>query len=181
MISTTTRHHFEQVLLDALRSSLPTGWDERAHMQLASSLSEVRSTHAVMLSIATYRCRLHFLLHHAQDAGVSALLGHTPGRDAHSTPLRDVLAEFGNLACGAINRELGRSWHYAGMSTPSHLTGHALDNIVLLHDQHQIHVSVTQDNALLLGVSLLIGAKAPFEFDRIPDNTEQAAGELEFF
>lgn len=181
MISQTTRHHFEAVLLDAVRSSLPTGWEDRATLKLVSSLADVRSTHAVMLSIATYRCRLHFLLHHGQGAGLAALLGHTVDGEGRPIPLRDVLAEFGNLACGAINRELGRSWHYAGMSTPSHLTGHALDNIVLLQDQHQIHLSVMQDQTPLLGVSLLIGAKAPFEFDRTLDTTEQAAGELEFF
>jgi hypothetical protein len=182
MISPATRAQFEQLLLSALQEGLPAPWRGLALLQPLPALAQVRDTQAVMLSIATFRCRLHVLVHHGLQPRLHRVFGPAQGEETgEAVPLTDRLAEYGNLVCGAINRELGRSWHYAGMSTPSHLTGQVLDHLDLLRDQHQIHAEVSVEGERLLGASLLIGSHAPFDFQCIDAPAGQTAGELEFF
>ena len=182
MISPATRAHFEALLLASLQEGLPADWRPRAQALPLPALAPVRDLRVVMLSIATFRCRLHVLIHHGLQPGLQTVFAPVADEAPQAqVPLADRLAEYGNLVCGAINRELGCSWHYAGMSTPSHLTGEVLDHTALLRDQHQLHALVSVDGQRLLGASLFIGSHAPFEFQRSEDLAAPAAGELEFF
>lgn len=182
MIGAATRAQFEALLLAALQENLPAPWRDHGLAQPLPNLAQVRDLRVVMLSIATFRCRLHVLIHHGVHPGLQKVFAPAEGDEpAAPVPVIDRLAEYGNLVCGAINRELGLNWHYAGMSTPSHLTGDVLEHAALLRDQHQLHALVSVDGQRLLGASLLIGSHAPFEFQRREDLAAPAAGELEFF
>lgn len=128
-ISPAAQTSFELLVQHALcRALAPEG--QSASAQVLEALpTKMDEQQAVVLTVASYQFRLMVALYHRVDAATKAHFAALNGQDPETYPddaFHDALRECGNIACGAINRDLGVHFPHVGMSTPNTLSRGAL-------------------------------------------------------
>lgn len=112
-----------------------------------------------MLTVASFHFRLLTLF----DLGGSDAVADYYARGDGGRDAAVAFGEYGNLCCGAMNRELGRYFAHTGMSTP-YRPRPLPDFIDQLKAQHVAARRVTINGTLTLGARLCWCAYAPIDF-----------------
>lgn len=131
----------------------------------------------VFLTISSYRFRL-LTLFGIQDT--PALRNHFL-RDKPSGDLASVFGEYGNLCCGAMNRELGKHFPHLGMSTPAVLDARSLHYIEALKPHHVSHHRISINQSAELQATVCVCAYDALDFRVDLTSAGASAGALELF
>jgi hypothetical protein len=97
--------------------------------------------------------------------------------------LEDVFAEFANLCCGVLSRELSQSFPHLAMSIPETLSNHCIEFLRELNPQYLSSYLITINDSVRLQATLCLSCSAPVE---VADSAAAAesghvVGELEMF
>jgi hypothetical protein len=171
MISPHAQEGFDLLLIRSLKASLPSAL-EHSEIGVTSDVAGLVEQEAVVLTVSSYLFRLMVMIHFKHEAG-------TEGHDKQV--FLDAIAEYGNLFCGILNRELGNYFPHIGMSTPNFLDGHCLSYIQMLNCSHIQHFAVDVDGSPLFHVSLCVSAYDDLDFEVAEDEASASTGELELF
>jgi CheY-specific phosphatase CheX len=149
-------------------------------------LASIVGTHAVMLSISSHMFRMVVLLHHVRDSATRshfATLHQRPAEDFDDQAFRDALSESGNMLCGQLNRELGRSVLQLGMSTPHVIARRSIDHLATLRHGYEKHWRLSLVDGPSFDLSVVLCDYGDVDFECAAPSEEQVdtAGELEFF
>ncbi len=183
MISPHAQEGFDLLLIRSLKASLPSAL-AHSEIGITSDVAELVEQEAVVLTVSSYLFRLMVMIHFKQDAPTMGYMAgmHEAGTEAHDKQaFLDAIAEYGNLFCGILNRELGSYFPHIGMSTPNFLDGHCLSYIQMLNCSHIQHFAVDVDGSPLFHVSLCVSAYDDLDFEVAEDEASASTGELELF
>ena len=177
MITPQGKKSIEQIFQKAARQNLGRSPEDKIHVQLLSDSSPVfKEKKVILFTISSFIFRLLTIFHIDETSAIKAYyLANNADR-----PLLDVLYEYGNLCCGAMNRDLVSHFGHLGMSTPYLLER---DSIVFLNGLKPGHTArfelrLPDDIVIHATVSMCENAPIDFKFD---DVEEESTGELEFF
>ena len=67
MISERAKHSLDQWVRDSLQAALSNSDDTVSSLDTVATLDDLRATHVVMLSVASYRFRLMLLIYFSHD------------------------------------------------------------------------------------------------------------------
>ena len=118
MISPHAQEGFDLLLIRSLKASLPSAL-EHSEIGVTSDVAGLVEQEAVVLTVSSYLFRLMVMIHFKQDATTMAYMAgmHEAGTEGHDKQVfLDAIAEYGNLFCGILNRELGNYFPHIGMS-----------------------------------------------------------------
>jgi len=183
MISPQAQEGFDLLLIRSLKASLPAAM-EGSDIGITSEVSELVEQEAVVLTVSSYLFRLMVMIHFKQDAQTMAYMAgmhEVATADSDRQAFHDAIAEYGNLFCGILNRELGNYFPHIGMSTPNFLDGQCMSYIQMLNCSHIQHFAVSIEGAPLFHVSLCVSAYDDIDFAVAEDEASASTGELELF
>jgi hypothetical protein len=184
-LSDRARKSFETIAEMALAKSL-AGPGERAEIKPIGELPRrMREKKAVVLTIASDQFRVVLALLCRLDAEARAHFARLNQVDAQAwgeQEFADAVAECGNIIVGAMNRDLGRYFHNAAMSTPNMLDREALVYLDALSEGHRrlFHItglSIDFYAELFVAPSTAVDFHA--EVEALEDQVD--SGELEMF
>jgi len=142
-----------------------------------NKLMERPEKQIVVLTIASYHFRLLTIFHFNADRVTTAYFSRSEAQSS----FEEDFGEYGNLCCGAMNRELHTHFLHLGMSTPDFLSSRCLPFLTELRpgfvSQHQI----TINNSVSMHATLCLCAYAPIDFRVKEDIAEEQTGALEMF
>lgn len=181
MISARAQATFARALKDALRSGLSVseadwavqelGWDDAAP-----------GDKVAILTVSSYLFRVMVLIHFDESPATWAHFGGQDGTQERQT-LHDRIAEFGNVTCGALNREIAKVFPHLGMSTPNVIDRQCVEFLGHLGTGMAHHLRVQLADGLVLHARLAVCEYADIDFD-LPEQAaveEAETGELELF
>ncbi|WP_076591430.1 chemotaxis protein CheX [Herminiimonas arsenitoxidans] len=183
MISTQAQDGFDHLLIRSLKASLP-GSIENCDIGITSDVTGIEGQESVVLTVSSYLFRLMVMIHFKADATTMEYMARMNGmqvEEMNQQSFHDALAEYGNLCCGILNRELGAFFPHIGMSTPNFIDGQCMSYIQMLNCSHVQHFVVGVDGAALFHVSLCVSAYADLDFEVTEDEENANTGELELF
>jgi hypothetical protein len=93
----------------------------------------------------------------------------------------DAVAEYGNICCGILNRDLGQFFPHIGMSTPNIIDRNCSSYLNVLGCGHIQHFKATVNNNAQFHVSLCVSDYADLDFVVKADEESVNTGELELF
>jgi hypothetical protein len=183
MITARASSAFARIARDALRSGLGVsesdwttqelGWDEAAP-----------GRNVVILTVSSYLFRLVVLIHFDEGAATWSHFGGDVDGQRDLQVLHDRVSEFGNVVCGALNREIAKVFPHLGMSTPNVIDRHCVDFLGHLGVGFRHHLRVQLADGLVLHGRLAVCEYADIDFDlpaAAPEEVEAETGELEMF
>ena len=179
MVSQDARSGLNRIFARAAQASLAVNSGDTISVEARpdGAVSAAPDEPIVVLTVASYRFRLLTLFHLRRDPALADY--YTRGDGARE--LADVFSEFGNLCCGAMNRELGGFFGHTGMSTPYRLEGGCLAFLEDLGAAWIAPQRITINGVLSFDVTLCLCAYAPIDFCVDPDAAPETTGELELF
>jgi hypothetical protein len=185
MISSRSRSAFARMLRDALRSGLGIAEADWTTQELAWDAA-VPGRKVAILTVSSYLFRLIALIHFDDDAATWAHFGGEADGERDLQALHDRVCEFGNVTCGALNREIAKVFPHLGMSTPNVIDRQCVEFIGHLGAGLAHHLRVQLADGLVLHARVAVCEYADIDFD-LPAPTEGEAvqeaetGELELF
>ena len=131
-----------------------------------------------IITIANFFFKVLIIFHVNPDAKTSAYFS----RPDSELGFADVFPEVGNMCCGAMNRELGKTFPHLGMSTPYQLERDCMDFLDLLRPAHiaQYKIVINHDITLHATVCVCAYQTLDFRVDTRPVLAEET-GVLELF
>jgi hypothetical protein len=184
MISERAKHSLDQWVQDGLQTALTHPDDTVRSLDTVPALSELRATHVVMLSVASYRFRLMLLIYFSHDDATRAHFARSKQiapSELTAQALDDAICEASNLCCGAFNRALGQVFPHLGMSTPNIVDRRCANHLQLMGFGHLQHFRLELGSGLQFHASLCVSEDDTLDFEAQHLAPAQATGELEFF
>jgi len=183
MISNQARKGFDFLLTRSLQASLSTS-AESCEIAVVSQLPEIEKHETVILTVSSYLFRLMVMIHFKSDASTMDHIARMNGmqaQDMSKQSFHDAIAEYGNLCCGILNRDLGAFFPHIGMSTPNFIGGQCMTYVEMLDCAHIQHFKIHVNDVSIFHVSLCVSAYEELDFV-VNENEESAnTGELELF
>lgn len=146
-----------------------------------------RNSQLVALNIASYTFRIVALFDFSTDpltlAHFSRQAANTGCEHSNHT-LSDSFTELTNMICGAVNRQLGKAFRHAGMSTPMLLDSTCAHYISLLNPTHVLRLEVRLDDSVRFDVMVCtcLSRNTRLDFSVAQSKHEEAeSGELQLF
>jgi hypothetical protein len=132
--------------------------------------------HLLVITIASFVFRLTVLFDILADAATQSYYV----RGDAQRPLVDAFADAANLCCGALNRELSRSFPHLGMSIPYLLRGQCTAQVRALNPQYLACFAITINREVRVRGTLCLSCSAPIEVGACADDDcESETGVLE--
>ena len=182
MVSDQAKAGFDFLVEQAIKSSMLGEDKGAATIEKLAETSQIKSRQMVILTVSAYAFRVMMFIHFTKDRptkGHFAALKHQGELDDET--FVDTVMECGNLACGALNRELGNFYPHLGMSTPSVLDHASMEYVHALGAGHVSHWRITTGSGAIFHMSLAVCEDSPIDFAVDQTVTEDTSGELEFF
>ncbi len=184
-ISAAAKASFELLVQTALRRALSAEGQSAGAQSLDALPVKMAEEHAVVLTVSSYKFRLLVALYYCMNEetkGHFALLNKQEMEGWSDEAFLDALRECGNIACGAINRDLGLHFPHVGMSTPNVLSIGALAYAGDLGSSFTQHLLIT-GLPVEFHASLYVAADEPLDFKAEEESLEDNAdtGEMEMF
>lgn len=182
MVSDQAKAGFDFLVEQAIKSSMLGEDKDAARIEKLSDTSQIKNRQMVILTVSAYAFRVMMFVHFTKDKATRAhfaALKQQPEMD--DATFLDTVMETGNLACGAVNRELGNFYPHLGMSTPSVLDHASMEYVEALGAGHVAHWRVTTGSGAVFHMSLAVCEDSPIDFVVDQTQTEDTSGELEFF
>ena len=185
MISARARDSFDLLLAQALSENLVAARGGRCQVEPLAGKGDLREAEFVILTISSYLFRAMVLFHFNDNAATRAhfaRLVNTSPEAMDRKAFEDAVAEFGNLCCGALNRELGRHFPHVGMSTPNLLEGSCILHLGALQAGYLRHYQVEVEGDTRFHATLCVCDYGDLDFRAERQRVVEAAvGELELF
>jgi hypothetical protein len=184
MISVRAKHSLDRWLKDSLQAALTHPDDTVVSLDTVPTLSDLRATHVVMLSVASYRFRLMLLIYFSHDDTTRAHFArgkNVAPSDLTAQALEDSLCEASNMCCGAFNRALGQVFPHLGMSTPNIVDRRCANHLHLMGFGHLQHFRLQLTSGMQFHASLCVSEYDTLDFEALALSPAPATGELEFF
>ncbi|MEI7430131.1 MAG: hypothetical protein WCL27_06710 [Betaproteobacteria bacterium] len=133
--------------------------------------------HILVLTIASYVFRLLIFFHLDKDENTKNYFT----RCNPDLRLNDVIGEFGNLCCGAINRDLGHHFPHTGMSTPTLLKNQCIPHLPELNPSYISRHEIVINHSVRMQATLCFCAYSTIDFSADATTIQEVSGELELF
>jgi hypothetical protein len=182
MVSEQAKVSFDFLVEQAIKSSMLGDDKDACRIEKLGVSSQIKSKQMVILTVSSYAFRVMMFVHFTRDKptkGHFAALKQQSELDDEA--FLDTVMECGNLACGAVNRELGNFYPHLGMSTPSVLDHASMEYVDALGAGHVGHWRVATGSGAVFHVSLAVCEDSPIDFAVDQTQVEDTSGELEFF
>jgi hypothetical protein len=95
--------------------------------------------------------------------------------------LDDAFAEFANMCCGALNRELSQQFPHMAMSIPYKLSRPCIGYLDQLQPQYLSRFDITINESIQLQATVCMCCQVPVEFVSTGGGINHDGGELEMF
>lgn len=180
MITNQARAGFDSLLIKCLKSGLSSS--EFCEIEPVIALPEIEKHEAVVLTVSSYVFRLMMMIHFdSHGAAREYMARRHGGQEMTDQGFYDAVAEFGNLSCGILNRDLGGYFPHLGMSTPNYIGGQCMSYVGMLDSAHTQHFVMKVDGEALFHASVCVKAYEEIHF--VVDQNEECVdtGELELF
>jgi hypothetical protein len=184
MISERAKHSLDQWVRDSLQAALSNSDDTVSSLDTVATLDDLRATHVVMLSVASYRFRLMLLIYFSHDEATRAHFARSKKiapTELTAQALEDAICEASNMCCGAFNRALGQVFPHLGMSTPNIVDRRCANHLHLMGFGHLQHFRLQLSSGVPFHASLCVSEYDTLDFEAQHLAPAQATGELEFF
>lgn len=184
MISNSARQGFDQLLHQGLLSALSSPDDGVTNLAPVASMDDITESLAVMLSVSSYRFRLIVWVHFEPDTSTREHFARLHGvtlEQMSGQAFTDVVVEYGNMVCGAVNRQLGQIFPGVAMSTPHVLDRNSLAHLQSLQHSHLSHARLTLNGNARFHGSLSVLAYDTLDFEAPVVEQTEVSGEIEFF
>jgi hypothetical protein len=140
----------------------------------------------VMFTVSSYMFRVLFFMHFGKNLNTRsyfATLANASDDEMVGERFLDTVVEYGNLFCGALNRDLAHFFPHLGMSTPCILTRSSVDHIAEVHPAFTRRYRVETTSAVDLHFTLAVCPFVDLDFAFEPSavQEEEVSGELEMF
>jgi hypothetical protein len=184
MITERAKRSLDQWVRDGLQTTLTHPDDTIRSLDTASALNDLRETHVVMLSVASYRFRLMLLIYFSPDDATRAHFARSKQiapSELTSKALDDAICEASNMCCGAFNRALGQVFPHLGMSTPNIVDRRCANHLHLMGFGHLQHFRLQLGSGMQFHASLCVSEYDTLDFEAQHLAPAPTTGELEFF
>src|SRR5450830_1414677 len=183
MLSQSAKDGFDLLLTQSLKNSLVPSGTEAQILTLTES-ADFPEKQMVVLTVSSYLFRLMVMFYFSpNDATRShfARLNNVDEAEMSEQTFMDAIAEYGNICCGILNRDLGQFFPHIGMSTPNIIDKNCSSYLNVLGCGHIQHFKATVNSNAQFHVSLCVSDYADLDFV-VKLNEESAnTGELELF
>lgn len=183
MISNQAKAGFDSLLISSLKTGLSSS-SETFEIQAINELPEIEKHETVVLTVSSYLFRLMVMIHFNVNDSTVQHIGRLNGieiEEMNHQLFHDSIAEFGNLSCGILNRDLGAYFPHLGMSTPNLIGGKCMDYLQMLGCSHVQHFEANVEGETAFHASLCIKAYEEIDFEITENNESANTGELELF
>lgn len=184
MISTNARNGFDHLLVQSLKGAVVAPPEELVEVSLAADLSGVKDTKCVVITVSSYLFRLMVLIYFTPDSSAKlhfARANRIAACDMSDAALIDAVSEFANMCCGALSRDLSRTFPHIGMSTPNIIDKECSSSLGRLDCGHIQHFKLVVGRDKHFFVSLCVSEYADLDFVVDTTPVEVSNGELELF
>ena len=184
MISSRAQKNFDEMLTLGIKSSLGGSASTVCEVEPVTTLKDIKETHAVMITVASFLFRLSVLIYFSKDEATRRHFVGGAGDDSAASDdhaFLDAIRECCNACCGSLNRELATVFPHVAMSTPNIIERECGTYLETLKGGHLQHFRATTDAGSQFYVTLCVRDYASVDFEwTMPQETE-SSGELEFF
>jgi hypothetical protein len=184
MISERAKHSLDLWVKDGLQAALSRPDDTVHSLDTVLALNDLRATHVVMLSVASYRFRLMLLIYFSHDEATRSHFARSKqiaASELTAQALEDAICEASNMCCGAFNRALGQVFPHLGMSTPNIVDRRCANHLHLMGFGHLQHFRLQLGSGMQFHASLCVSEYDTLDFEAQHLAPAPATGELEFF
>lgn len=184
MISKHARDGFDHLLIQAIKASLVTSQQDACEVAVITDPSEIKETKIVMLTVSSYLFRLMVFIYFSPDdatKGHFARINNIQAKDMSEQSFYDAIAEYGNICCGILNRDLGQFFPHIGMSTPNIIDKNCSYYLDALNCGHIQHFNVDVNGTAAFHASLCVCDFADLDFIVDVHDADADTGELELF
>jgi CheY-specific phosphatase CheX len=184
MISQQARDGMEFTMINALKDALTAPDESRCEVEIIDDTSGIKEKKMVILTVTSYMFRAMTMLYFTMNKATRqhlALINRADISAMDDTAFIDVICECGNIACGALNRELAKHYPHIGMSTPNILDNDSVSYLSALSPNYVKHFKVRVNDTLTMHATLCFCAFADVDFAVDMTQTEESNGELEMF
>jgi CheY-specific phosphatase CheX len=184
MISQQAQEGLEFTMINALKDALAAPGEERCEVEIIEDTKGLKDKKMVILTVTSYMFRAMTLLYFTMNRQTKqhlARINRAEVNDMDETAFIDVICECGNIACGALNRELAQHFPHIGMSTPNILDNDSAGYLSALKPNYVRHFKVRVNDTLTMHATLCFCAFAEIDFAVDTTQTEESNGEMEMF
>ena len=184
MISNRAQKNFDQMLTLGIKVSMGGTASSVCAIEPVTTLQDIKETHAVMMTVASFLFRLSVLIYFSSDEATRQHFVGVHGDDsttADDQVFFDAIRECCNVCSGALNRELATVFPHVAMSTPNIIERECGLHLETLKGGYLQHFRATTESGSQFYVTLCVRDYAAVDFEwTMPEETE-SSGELEFF
>lgn len=182
MVSDQAKAAFDFLVEQAIKSSMLGEDKDACQIETLTDTAQIKSKQMVILTVSAYAFRAMLFIHFTKDRPTKAHFAAMKQQgEMDDAEFLDAVMESGNLACGAVNRELGTHFPHLGMSTPSVLDHASMEYVGALGAGHVRHWRIATGSGAVFHASLAVCEDEDIDFTVDQTQTEDTSGELEFF
>ena len=177
LFSEHSRQGLTSTLERCARSTLVRSENAVCQIALEPAGTVLRGDPLVVITTTSFAFRL-LTMFHVDDTEANRAYFVPTGS---TLTLQEGFAEFANLCCGALNRELSPLYPHLAMSIPCTLRAQCIEHLPQLKPEYTSHFTVTIDDSVKVGVTLCMCCSAAVEIPVQLNTVQQTSGELEMF
>ncbi|MBS1187605.1 MAG: hypothetical protein H6R04_1623 [Burkholderiaceae bacterium] len=184
MITHSARDGFNQLLQEAVKTSLSSSLENCFDMTILADQSAIDEKKIVILTIASLLFRATVMIYFTPDERAKMFfsrISRVPTDEMTEQGLFDAVAEYGNMCCGTLNRNLGQFFQYVGMSTPNFIDRRSSSFLEAQNYGYTAHFQVDAGDDYRFYISLGVCNYAPLDFQVQAQAEDTSTGELELF
>lgn len=184
MVSLNAQKGIDGIFVKAALASLALRPEVSCQVEALDNFSAAKIGSFVVFTISapTFKCLTFF--HINEDKAVQEFFcpkkTEQQGTGENSGFL-DSFLEFGNICCGAVNRELLRHYPNLGMSTPYVLRDKSFEFMSFLQPGHIRHFNIRINAAVGFMATVCLCDYHDLDFTVEPGTEVEECGALEFF
>lgn len=149
MISPSAEQAFSSIFSRSVEEAVyhaksPHQWE----IKFLSNLENIKAKEFILLTMCSYGFRLFTTLHFTYNRKTIQYIASILNMDSEEmnrTKFYDCLGEYGNIFCGSLKRELGKSFPHLGMSTPDLLEERSFRYFENLKYEYELHSIATSE------------------------------------
>lgn len=184
MISERAKSGFSQILKDAIKASIVASDDDVCEIEVVKDVNGIEEDELVVLTISSYLFRVMTFFYVKPNKATRAHFArktNSPTGDMEKGDFYDAFCEYGNICCGAVNRDLGNYFPHVGMSTPNKLDKQCVRYLDTLGYGYIQHFKITINQSVTFYSSLCVCGYADIDFALQAKEDDVSTGELEMF
>ena len=184
MISEQAKAGFEYLLKEAIKDNLIASPDDSCEIDAIADVKSITGNEMVVLTISSYLFRLITFFYFSKNKETKGHFARKVGaqaKDLGESQFYDTVSEFGNIYCGALNRDLNKYFPHVGMSTPNILEKHCVAYMGALGGGFVRHFKISVNGSVDFHASLCVCDHADLNFVVDTKVVDDSTGELELF